>query len=294
MTRRLLMENSLTFGEYRKYLNKISEKEQGNAKIIFAALLSSVTKKTFGETENDLIMLPLSPILLSDSQKAELEKKTDAFCGENIPYQYLTGECEFYGRSFFVNPDVLIPRTDTETLVEKALEIIGKEKKKVLDLCCGSGCIGLTVAAETDCGVCLADFSAGALSVTRRNAESLGVSDRCEIALHDIKKDRLDGTFDVILSNPPYIPENDMKTLSEYVKKEPETALVGGEDGLDFYRIITAKYSANLKKGGCLIFECGIHQAEAVGHILETNSFCGVGIKKDSGGIDRTVWGYKK
>ena len=288
------MENSLTFGEYKNYLNKISEKEQGNARIIFASLLSSVTKKTFGETENDIIMLPLSPILLSDKQKTELDKKTEAFCRESVPYQYLTGECEFYGRSFFVNPDVLIPRIDTETLVEKALEIIGNEKKKVLDLCCGSGCIGLTVAAETECEVCLSDFSEGALAVTEKNAENLGVSDRCEVILHDIKKDSLDGVFDIILSNPPYIPADDVKTLSEYVKKEPETALDGGKDGLDFYRIITEKYSANLKKDGCLIFECGIHQAEAVGHILETNSFYNVGTKKDGGGIDRTVWGYKK
>ena len=288
------MENSLTFGEYKNYLNKISEKEQGNARIIFASLLSSVTKKTFGETENDIIMLPLSPILLSDKQKTELDKKTETFCRDCVPYQYLTGECEFYGRSFFVNSDVLIPRIDTETLVEKALEIIGSQKKKVLDLCCGSGCIGLTVAAETECEVCLADFSEGAVAVTKRNAEILGVSDRCKVILHDIKKDRLDGVFDIILSNPPYIPADDVKTLSDYVKKEPETALDGGMDGLDFYRIITEKYSANLKKDGCLIFECGICQAEAVGHILETNSFYNVGTEKDGGGIDRAVWGYKK
>ena len=109
------------------------------------------------------------------------------------------------------------------------------------------------------------------------------------------KVTHIKGKFDMIISNPPYIPRAVIDTLQPEVRDhEPMLALDGGDDGLDFYRIITAKYSANLKKGGCLIFECGIHQAEAVGHILETNSFCGVGIKKDSGGIDRTVWGYKK
>lgn len=288
------MENNLSFAEYCKLLENIKKTEQGDDRIILTALISSVTKKEFQKTALDLMFLsPSSSFQLSKAEKSCLYDKISDFCNKKIPYQYLTGEMDFYGRNFFISEKVLIPRNDTEVLVEKTLSFV-KKNMKILDLCCGSGCIGITIAAESGADVLLADFSSEAIKITEKNIKKFGLEKKCKTVLHDVKKDIFCEKFDIIVSNPPYIPSADIKTLSEYVKKEPLSALCGGSDGLDFYRIIAEKYSSCLNSGGYLLFECGIYQSKEVSHILELNGFINIGVFKDSGGVERIAWGCKK
>lgn len=167
------------------------------------------------------------------------------------PLQYVFEKAYFYGREFYVNSDVLIPRQDTEVLVERALEYI-KDGSKVLDICTGSGCIGITIALEKNICVTLSDVSKGALSVAKRNAHTLGAN--VNVLESDMFKE-IKGTFDIILANPPYISESDMEKLPVDVKKEPRLALYGGKDGLDYYRIIAA--NAPLSEDGIIIMEIG-------------------------------------
>jgi len=175
------------------------------------------------------------------------------------PCAYITGHREFYGIDFIVTPDVLIPREDTEVLVDLALDDIPKDAPvRVLDLCTGSGCIGLTVAHERPLSdVTLVDVSEKALDVARRNAEKLGINagfipgDVLDMPVPD-------GEFDMIVSNPPYITTEDMAGLEVQVKDfEPHLALCGGDDGLIFYEAIARRFYKSLKCGGRLLFESG-------------------------------------
>lgn len=287
------MESNLLLAEYKDFLGKIKEKNQGDEKIIFASLLSCAVKKSFQETRKELLFLSASrPFILSKTEKKTLCAAVSDFCEREIPYQYITGEACFYGRNFYVDKNVLIPRNDTEIAAEKAISFV-KNGGRVLDLCCGSGCIGITVADETGAETVLADFSREALFVAEKNVSRFGLENRCRTLLHDVKKDAISEKFDLIVSNPPYITENDMKTLSSYVKKEPEEALFGGSDGLDFYRIIAEKYAPLLLSGGKMLFECGICQADGILHILEINGFTDLGKAADTAGIDRIVWGCR-
>lgn len=217
------------------------------------------------------------------------------------PLQYIVGNQEFMGLSFDVNESVLIPRQDTETLVELALEK-AKEKRRslsVLDMCCGSGAIAVSIAHFLPkAKVTACDISADALAVARRNAEKNGLSSRIDFRESDlflIKKRkkivRMKETFDMILSNPPYIPTEVIETLQTEIKDhEPLTALDGGADGLDFYRRISEDASANLKKGGFLILEIGSDQAEAVSALLnDADVYEEIEVHKDLAGLDRVV-----
>lgn len=291
------MENNisetLSFEEYRDILSKIRAAEQGDEKLISASLISFAAGKEFSETQKELLFISEnSPFRISERGKKILSELVFEFCEKKIPYQYLTGEADFFGRSFYVGENTLIPRNDTEILVEKTLELVS-ENSRILDLCCGSGCIGITVSAESGAEVLLADFSESALAVTEKNIKKFGLEKKCKTVRHDIRKDTLAGSFDIIVSNPPYIPENDIETLSEYVRKEPVSALDGGGDGLDFYRIIVKKYLPRLVSGGYFLFECGIGQSEDVSHILKVCGMKNIGVSKDYGGVERIVWGRK-
>ena len=213
------------------------------------------------------------------------------------PVAYITGEWEFYGLMLQVNSDVLIPRTDTEVLAEKAIELMrGREAgKRVLDLCCGSGCVGIAVAANVpDCRVVMVDQSLKALAVSRANVfkNNLVRSITCVDADALSDPPMLIGRFDLVVCNPPYIPSEDIIGLDISVRDyEPVSALDGGEDGLLFYREITKRWKAVLKENGCLMYECGIGQAEDVKRIMAENGFANVVSFKDTGGIDRVVAG---
>lgn len=207
---------------------------------------------------------------------------------QRIPLEYITGETEFMGLPFVVNEHVLIPRQDTECLVEEALRhTVGAD---VLDLCTGSGCIGISLAKLGQCrSVTLSDLSAEALAVAERNAERNGVS--VEIVKSDLFH-ALQGEFDLIVSNPPYIPKAEISALMPEVSRyEPVCALDGSEDGLLFYRRITKDAASFLKKGGRLLFEIGAHQGGVVRQILCEAGFSEVMVKQDLAGLDRIVSG---
>lgn len=209
------------------------------------------------------------------------------------PLQYIFCEWGFYGRSFAVGPGVLIPRADTETAVETALELIGRcQAPHVLDLCAGSGCIGLTLAAERpDARVELVEKYPEAAAYIRKNRERLGI-ENAGITEGDIFEGVLsDGAYELIISNPPYIPANEMETVAPEVKYEPETALYGGEDGLMFYRAILANYRASLAPGGAVCFEVGAGEDARVAELLRAAKLHGVDVKNDLNGIGRVVFG---
>ena len=209
---------------------------------------------------------------------------------QRMPVAYILGEKEFMGHSFRVTPDVLIPRPDTEILVEEAIRLLAeKEAPRIVDIGTGSGAILLSVLKGTEGSTGVAvDLSPAALAVAKSNGERLGLADRAEFRLGDLYAP-VDGLFDAILSNPPYIPVHDMEGLSPEVKQEPEMALVGGADGLDFYRRLIDDAPRYLKEGGIVLFEVGIHQAQDVAELGKRRGFSAQRILPDYAGIDRVV-----
>ena len=213
------------------------------------------------------------------------------------PVAYLIGEWEFYGLPLFITPEVLIPRLDTEVLAERAILLAraAGEGARVLDLCAGSGCVGLAVAANVPgCRVVLAEQSEGALAVCKRNVRRHELNARVTCVQADALADPEPALwdFDVIACNPPYIPTGDLAGLDVSVRDyEPRSALDGGADGLDFYRFIAARWSSALRLGGTLAFEVGIGQAPDVEQILIRNGFAGIQTFQDTAGIWRVVEG---
>ncbi len=199
------------------------------------------------------------------------------------PLWYVIGNTEFYGRKFFVDERVLIPRPETEMLVYNAIKCVNSQSR-VLDLCTGSGAIAVTIQAEVGCTVDAVDISEGALEVAKKNAEENGAKVRF------IQSDLfsgVEGKYDLIISNPPYVTTGEISTLDEEVKREPKIALDGGEDGLDFYRKIAAEAENHLESCGVLIMECGMGQAESIAAMLK--DYENVEIIDDLNGIQRIV-----
>lgn len=209
------------------------------------------------------------------------------------PLQYIFGEWDFYGCTFKVGPGVLVPRADTETLVEKAVKFLdGKKNAKVLDLCSGSGCVGIAVAKQIpDADVVLLEKYGEAMGYLEKNI-TLNKAENVTAVKGDIfDGDCNDGEYDIIVSNPPYIPADEMDTVSPETRFEPENALFGGEDGMMFYRAITANYKMSLKKGGMLAFEVGMGERDSVEKIMSENGFRNIGTVCDLNGIERVVFG---
>lgn len=208
------------------------------------------------------------------------------------PLQYILGKWDFYGRPYKVGPGVLIPRPDTETVIEVCLDIIDKEKPSdVLDLCAGTGCIGITIACERkNSNVTLVEKYEEAARYIKENIKN--ADGNANVLMGDVFESiGADKKYDLIVSNPPYISEKDMGNLQPEVEFEPPTALYGGEDGLMFYRAIASNYRDSLKSGGSLVFEIGYDQGEAVKDILLALGFKNVEIKKDYSENDRVVFG---
>ena len=212
-----------------------------------------------------------------------------------VPLQYLMGSCEFMGYTFEVDERVLIPRQDTECLVELAVEKIRQTLREqascqVLDLCTGSGCIGISVKLLCpEAEVTLSDVSEGALDVAKKNAWNLGASVR---TIESDLFENIQGSYDYILSNPPYIPSRVIEGLMPEVREfEPRIALDGTEDGLYFYRAIAEDAVGYLRPGGWLIFEIGQEQGEDLLSILREQGFENTEIKKDLAGLDRIAVG---
>lgn len=214
-----------------------------------------------------------------------------------MPVQYIIGKCEFMSLEFEVNKNVLIPRADTETLVEAVIE---KYKSvsvppKILDIGCGSGCIGISLAKYiSGASVCELDVSAAALRLSESNAEKHRVTKQMSFIEGDILKRLPDIGFvpDCIVSNPPYIRTDDLLELqTEVIEFEPIIALDGGDDGLMFYRAIIK--NAQPKKGGILAFEVGYDQADDVADLMHKSGYINIEILPDLSGIDRVVTGFR-
>lgn len=212
------------------------------------------------------------------------------------PLQYIFGEWSFYGRDFYVGPGVLVPRADTETLIEVCTDYLNdKENPKILDLCAGSGCIGITLAKEKAGSDCLMiEKYPEAMRYAEKNIVR-NKAENAKVLAGDIFEGTASGEkYDLIVSNPPYIAENDTEEVSPETKYEPETALIGGEDGLKFFKAITENYKGSLKQDGMICFEVGIGQAEKVKEILKAAGFADIGAKKDLNGICRAVYATLK
>lgn len=211
---------------------------------------------------------------------------------KDVPLQYITNTQECYGMKFKVNENVLIPRYDTEILIEETLKL-AKDKDKILDMCTGSGIIAITLAKNVEkSNVFACDISLEALKVAKENNELHNTN--VKFINSNLFENIEEKNFDIIVSNPPYITEKEMQKLENQVRKEPELALYGGVDGLDFYRKITENAKEYLKKEGLLIFEIGYKQKEDVSKILIENKFKNIKCVKDLQGLDRVIIGEKE
>ena len=230
----------------------------------------------------------------------EMEQRVEDLVQRRLagePVAYIIGEWEFYGLSLDISRDVLIPRLDTELLAERGILKAREsgEGARVLDLCAGSGCVGLAIASNApECRVVLGELSEGALRVCKQNVRRNELNARVTClsvnALENPSSTLWD--FDAIVCNPPYIPTVDIEALDVSVRDyEPRMALDGGKDGLDYYRAIAAKWKPALRLGGTLIFEVGVGQAGAVEDILEENGYEDIKILPDTQNILRVVEG---
>jgi len=216
------------------------------------------------------------------------------------PVAYIVGEWEFYGLPLIVNDNVLIPRVDTELLADVAIKLMRRRgwQTRLLDLCAGSGCVGLAIAANVpNCRIILADISEQALAVCRANMLRNSLSRHMTAIEVDVmeRPPALLGAFDAIVCNPPYIPTRDLENLDSSVRDyEPLAALDGGPDGLYIIRAVVTNWTVLLKPGGYLVFECGAGQAGAVCEIMEDGGCTDIKTHVDTLGIERVVVGTIK
>lgn len=212
------------------------------------------------------------------------------------PLQYILGEWAFYKYKFKVGVGVLIPRSDTEVLVEECVKYLeNKPKARILDLCSGSGCIGISLACDfPESAVVLLEKYPEAMRYTEENIKLNGEYNAMPFPGDVLNADASEQKYDLIVSNPPYIPPSEMEIVSPETKFEPETALLGGGDGLDFYRAIIDNYKNSLKDGGMIAFEVGINEYERVSALLKDADFTNITVTKDLNGIERVVTATKE
>lgn len=251
-------------------------------------LVASAAGKTVQELLRDLKLYTTAQV-----ENTVLDYTARRLKGE--PVAYITGSWEFYGLPMIVSPDVLIPRMDTEVLVDAAKELLTgyRMDARVLDLCCGSGCITCAIAHELPATKLVSiDLSASALEICRKNVSLHKLNPRvlCVQADATASPPLGIGSFDLIVSNPPYIETAQIRELDPSVRDhEPVWALDGGEDGLRFYKAIIKYWKSLLRPGGLMIFEVGEGQAQPVADMLMAAGFVQTGFKKDTLGVDRVV-----
>lgn len=284
---------ALTIGELlRECANRLADGGNDNPRFEAEQLVAEVC----GIKQADFLISPERAV--TPEQRAALEDcVTRRLSGE--PLQYILGEWEFYGLPFYVGEGVLIPRQDTEVIAELALEFAkahGKPGFLAADLCAGSGCIGVTLAKLAGVQVKLLELSEQALSYLRRNIERNGAEHLCEAVNADVLSDEAADSLpklDLIVTNPPYLTGEDMRNLQTEVGFEPETALYGGVDGLDYYRRMIPLWSGKLNPGGMLAAEIGMGQERDVMRIFEQSGIAAQ-TKKDLCGIIRVIYGIKE
>lgn len=284
-----------TYNElYIKIKNELTGKQIEDSAFEARIILCSCCHKSKEELMRDMSLYTSRE--LEDEAVSKLNRRLR---GE--PLAYVVGAWEFYGLPMYVTPDVLIPRIDTEVLADAAIEIAKKnpQKLRVLDLCCGSGCIACAVAAKLDrVNVTAGDVSENALDVCRENMKLNKVTGKVSPVLMDATEwpdIKRFGTFDMIISNPPYIASGEIGNLDVSVREyEPHLALDGGADGLDFYRSIVKRWSLALRLNGYMLLEVGEGQADAVKQLMLDEGFVAVGSRLDTIGVERVVIGKWK
>ena len=240
---------------------------------------------------------PREYLVVYDKEELTLRQEVNYFKAikklcNGIPIQHITNRKEFMKMTFFVDENVLIPRPDTEILVEEVIKIAKKiNARKILDLCTGSGAIAISLAKYIDkSNITAVDISDKALNVAKLNAKNNEVEDRITFVESDLFKNLKKEKYDIIVSNPPYIKKEVLKKLDKEVQKEPKLALDGGYDGLDFYRKIIKNADEYLKFNGYLCFEIGYDQKEDVENLLkEQEKYINITCKKDLCDNDRVV-----
>lgn len=268
------------FAHLRAELDKMSDEAAVEARLILCKVLDMSWAQ---------LALGTRTIEKSDAQTINdmLERRRK---GE--PLQYIFGEWEFMGLPFIVRPGALIPRPETETLVEFALgDSLEHGYKTALDLCCGSGCIAVSLNKLGGLSVTAADISPSCIKLTRENALKNGAE--VEALKSDMFEALLGRCFDMILCNPPYIRGCDMGHMQRELRFEPWLALWGGDDGLDFYRRIMQNIEC-IAPGGLLALECGIGQASEVKRLLDENGLEHTGVRHDLYGVERVIYGYRR
>lgn len=273
---------------YQEGIHKLEASKIAEARLDAWYLLESITGVSRG-----LYILHRSDVM--EPETVDAYQSLIAKRAERIPLQYILGEQEFMGISFLVNEHVLIPRQDTEILVEQVLKA-AKElpyAPDVLDMCTGSGCILISIASLTRVNQAVgADCSKEALDVAKKNGQRSHVE---AMWLESNLFENVTGTYDILTSNPPYIPTSVIGTLEPEVKDhEPWLALDGAEDGLAFYRRMGKQAGKYLKPGGQIFLEIGCEQAAEVCHILQENEYTEIRVTKDYSGLDRVVSARKK
>ncbi|KGM96270.1 SAM-dependent methyltransferase [Clostridium novyi A str. 4552] len=282
----------MTIGEALKYAYYILKRENIDTYMLDAQLLlQKVLKK------DKLFIILNRSETISNNDKEEFIKLIN-LRKDKMPVKYILGECEFMGLSFTIKEGVLIPRADTEILVEEVIkEIKSKGYTKICDVCCGSGAIGISIGKYIENSIvhCY-DISDIAIEVTKENINKFSLEDRVNVRKSDlltVAKEE-NKKFDIIVSNPPYIKEEVIPTLMDDVKEyEPYIALCGGVDGLDFYKKITNQSLQLLEDDGLLAFEIGYDQGEEVKELLIKNGFSSVRVINDLAGLNRVAIGKR-
>ncbi|MBE5866129.1 MAG: peptide chain release factor N(5)-glutamine methyltransferase [Lachnospiraceae bacterium] len=276
----------MTYAETYKQGVKVLE----DAKVPEAALDARLLLEFVCDTNRNTLLVH-GDREVTDAEAAKYEEVL-AVRAKRIPIQQIMGVQEFMGLEFAVNEHVLIPRQDTEILVEEVLKHI-HDGMRVLDMCTGSGCILVSLMHySNDCSGVGADLSTEALRVARSNAEKLLSAEKSVEFIQSDLFEQITGKFEIIVSNPPYIRPDVIETLMPEVRDhEPMMALDGGADGLDFYREIVSGSKEYLAGGGMLFFEIGYDQGEDVKTLMEQAGFAEVNVVQDYAGLDRVVYG---
>lgn len=287
-------KNGITPQEFvKRYVEQNLKGKEYDTQDIYS-ILECVTN-----IDRNRLILQKDNYLISLSQEIEADRLLNKYYNEKYPLQYLTHKQYFYNEIYYVDENVLIPRADSEILVEKAIEYINNEDmKNVIDLCTGSGALGISISKNTNIEkMTLIDISLGAIKVAKRNIQKNGVSDKVTVQISDLLnekiseiKDDSEKRVDMIVSNPPYIKTSVINTLQEEVQKEPHLALDGGKNGLDFYLRIIKEAKEVLRPNGILIFEIGYDQLSDLKDIIKENEeYNLLESVKDYGGNDRVV-----
>ncbi len=271
---------------YLQKNKKLKDKFEINDALLIVSDMKNMTK--------DEIFLKLDDIMLEYSEQINLIKMLNMIYKNNMPLAYILGHVNFYNEKYIVNNKVLIPRVDSEILVDNAIKYIEKEKfNTLLDLCTGSGCLGISIANNSSIkSVTLLDVSKEALKIAQKNISLNNANDKCKTLLSDLflAFNNTNIKYDIIISNPPYIKSKDLVKLDDSVKKEPLIALDGGEDGMMFYEKILSNASNYLSDNGIIMFEIGYDQLNDIKKLLNKyKNYKLIDNIKDYGGNDRVV-----